>query len=111
MVEEKVVEMLNVMAVKLGVATEHLWEIMVRQAFVSSAVDVFIYLFWCAVGYVSFILLKRVEDKEARFYLYCVGALGFGLVMIIIGICFSTTITGFINPEYWALNAILEKVK
>ncbi len=114
--EEKVFNMLNVLAAKLNTTVEHLWGVLVNQAPIEGissliAIGIGFIIGACALRFA----FKRIDnadfisgDKES---IFCIT--GF----IIGGICLvASTITflsvflnimgAFFNPEYWALERL-----
>lgn len=113
-------ELLNQLAIKLGTTIEHLWEILIRQAFISGIIDIFQYI---CIGVASYYFIKyhykiSKNNKMDEGYdnggvfvmMLTIGAI-LGIISIVAFFSIHDTITGFINPEYWALDKILDKIK
>jgi hypothetical protein len=113
-------ELLQSLAAKLGTTADHLWGVMIRQARVSVITDL---LLDCALVLVIVIAFKKIfpffdrkiqEDPEGDF-LYILGTLFLGAVLVVCTVvaifCVPDMVTKIANPEYWALQQILETVK
>ncbi len=104
--QQEILQRLDAVALKMGVAAEHLWEVLVRQA----------YLQWIPVGLLlvfllpitTFLIVFREEfDDDASigpmiFLTIIAVALSIALLLMA-----STAISATLNPEYWALNKLL----
>lgn len=121
--ENKLIEQL---AQKLGTTTEYLWGILVQQAFINSVITLFQFLLIGLFGYAilkthKYLLSERRHGKYIR-----TGYSHYGdpaeITMIIMSVLFvilavagffelPDLVNGFLNPEYWALNKILNTVK
>lgn len=128
--ETQTSEMLQKLAEKLGTTTEYLWNVLLKQAPISSTVTLFQF---AVIGIASFLLykvhrrlLKPSDDNEKSMYRYENGydkyGAATGLPMILAAITLSFLIivclfsmddivNGYFNPEYWALETILKSVK
>ena len=118
---EKLTELLAQLAAKFGTTVEHLWSIMIRQAYISSILDIIFYILFIiniiACYKVYRYCYKTDKFDNSRYYnneetLYIPMFLWALLsVILIIVMCTSitSTITGLINPEYWTLKQILHK--
>lgn len=114
--------LLEKLADKLGTTTEYLWSVLIDQALIS-AINGIVFIFITIV--VTFFTLKyHIKfSKEASngysvYYnqeeLLIVPMLFVGMVCIIMIIMslitLSDIITALLNPEYWALEKILNKI-
>jgi hypothetical protein len=114
-------ELIRELAEKLGTTTEYLWASLVNQAFVSSVTSVIIYGIWAVVLLVAVPWLKKawnwageeVSHGEAEFRgtvliaSFCVWVVTASLWFIGFLVNAKTIISGFVNPEYWALQELL----
>ena len=120
---EQTIKMLEDLARSLGTTAEYLWEIMVRQAPINSFINLLLLIFSIGLGYVLIQLhIEFSKEDEAGFNSYenkedvlrIMMLLGFtvwlGVFMYSI-FSIGSTINGFVNPEYWALNEILNKLQ
>ena len=115
--EKDTQKLLEKLAEKLGTTTEYLWEILVKQAYVSSLTLLFQ---MCLIPILAY-LLYRVYKKNIDEYgdiedlgVSIVLAAGFVFTIFLTLIAFfeiSNMVNGFVNPEYWALDKILETLK
>ena len=108
---------LAALAAKLGVSVEHLWGVLVRQAYIDGLSSL-VTVFFCAaagVGVLWFFFHRRrkykltVEPKEHVFFsanepleYMVLGTILFVLVMVA-GNNFYWVISDFFNPEFYAL--------
>jgi len=108
--------LLEQLALKLGVTTEYLWTVLIRQAKISGVMNAAGILLIIVLGFILFKAYKYAEKKD----LLDSQAWDFGLLvsyiiwagMIIISpILFYNMITALMNPEYWALSEILDTLK
>jgi small-conductance mechanosensitive channel len=121
-VKEEILKRLDAIAEKLGVAAQHLWSVLVRQAYIESVAQVVtgILLIVAAVVIVRFV--KRSYDREMTRQLNGLydshEAIGqfFGFVLCSIAIVAGVSVItfgclGIANPEYYALKEILETLR
>ena len=109
---------LEVLASKLGVAVELLWEALLRQAIINGIVDLIFYiLIGCSI-YPAILLwkwiYKKVENDNWDEIAYAwPGLLSVVLFILILAAFLSSymTVASFLNPEYWALDRILKGIK
>ena len=117
-VAEAVQVILQPLADKLGTTPQHVLELQIKQAYV----DGYISVFWSLVGLFIvvrfYIVMKKIkkekiEIKEGTEEYYKIGAYGVYLVIgaLIFLYNFSTTLKCFINPEYYALQHLIQLVK
>ena len=102
-------EFIQKIADKLGVTIEHLWSVLIQQAYIDAMISTMCVIFWVVVITVVFKLLKKHnQDGDAEWYYEVWGLYGF-ISLMILGILLNITgnvITCLINPEYWALMQI-----
>ena len=117
---EQTAALLQNLADKLGTTSQYLWAVLVKQAPIYSVITL--------VEYVAFALLLTAlyrfrvpvgkfikawfETEEITAFIFCVVA-GLTLVTLILSCLFSVSpmLTGFLNPEYWALKEVMNAVK
>jgi hypothetical protein len=111
--------LLRELADKLGTTTEYLWIIMVRQAYVSAAVDLVLVLLFIPFAFFVYWVVKKavasvfeVEDLDAGYVavLSILVAIGMGWLLYIV-ISIKSIATGFFNPEAWALQEIISNLR
>ena len=113
--DPKALEMLQQLSTKMGVAVDVLWEALLRQAFVSAmtgslliggGLATLVCLTWALYANWEGVIVPN--DMEGLMVgLIC------GWILWVLVVQFVTTnlITGFCNPEYWALQKILGLIK
>ena len=102
---DQTLELIRDLAEKLGTTTEHLWGVLVTQAYISGVGDV---IFWTFFGFSAVFLHRKLkvfdpEDPDlqmiAKFVFWATLS-----VFLVVGVAtMSDTIAKFFNPEYWAL--------
>lgn len=125
--EEKAFEYIDAIAANLGVAAEHVYGALLKQAMVSGLRSVVYIIICLAVSYVIIKMLKTVysdvkAEEESLFVddfgisLAGVFAVTFGGIAIVIMFFaimsdINNATTALLNPEYWALKEILDTIK
>lgn len=125
--EERAFEYIDAIAANLGVAAEHVYGALLKQAMVSGLRSVVYIIICLAVSYVIIKMFKRiysdVKEGEDGIFVDSYGvslggvfALIFGGIAIIIMFFaimsdISNATTALLNPEYWALKEILTTIK
>lgn len=117
---DKTTELLNALAIKLGTTAEHLWGILVKQAFLDGVVSCFQYAALLAAWYVTYRVLKNwnvifesAAKNDLERPLVFVGLVLFPALVIysVSAFCYlSVFFSAFFNPEYWALHQVLNAV-
>ena len=116
--------LLEKLAEKLGTTSQYLWQVLIKQAPISATINLIEIILVGVFGVILWKLHKKfygnMPGKEYSYYSemeeliivpMMVGMMIF-VVVAIAGFCsIETIITGFVNPEYWALNKILDKIK
>ena len=115
---EQITPVLEKMAEKLGVTCEYLWSVLIKQAPLSGIADIVQYVLlgiatWVFVK-VSFKVYRKIQenvwDEIAYIPLYIIG-IGILIFWAVAFLCFPETIWAFFNPEYWALQQILQTIQ
>jgi hypothetical protein len=119
--DNKTEALIRELANKFGTTVEHLWGVMIKQAYISSIVDIIQYII-IILAVIAFIKLhkKFLKPAEDDYSIYedndewlpaLMFAFGFALTIIVVisFLSIGSTITGFINPEYWALDHIINR--
>lgn len=118
----KVEVVLRELAAQLGTTAEYLWTVLVKQAVVESIYGVVIWLLFLTIfstclKYLSknftrgFVNSKEPDPFIFTLVIFCLVAGGISLLSMLVGVaCIGDIVTGFINPEYYALTQILEKL-
>lgn len=125
--EEKAFEYIDAIAANLGVAAEHVYGALLKQAMVSGLRSVVYIIICLAVSYAIIKVLKRVysdvkEDEEGLFvdsygvtlggvFALIFGGIALVIMFFVIMADISNASTALLNPEYWALKEILDTIK
>ena len=114
--DEKYVQLLETLALKLGTTAEHLWSVLVRQAPISGATNlvlciIAVLILWNLIKFVN----HKTSNRDADWYYDRHPAwFGIGILMFSASIGISVSIPqivyAFANPEYWALKQLLSMV-
>ena len=108
---EQLQQLLIELANKFDTTTEHLWHVLIKQAFIDSLTG----CMYIAVSMVliveAFKFIKRkskewvnVDAVSVVWTVYCIMTF---IIFIDIMCGFPMVLAGFFNPEYWALKQIL----
>ena len=126
--EEKAFEYIDAIAANLGVAAEHVYGALLKQAMVSG-VRSLVYIILClAVVYMVIRMLKKVytdvkdgnnnsifldgwDISAAGIIASFAGGIALFILFIAIIANISNASTALLNPEYWALKEILDTIK
>lgn len=118
--DEKTIAALNALADKLGTTGEYLWNVLISQAIISSIVDLVVLVGLYLLAWMWYLVVKKNTTVPSDSGMYpranwnddftsLAWVSVFIGVAIVVLITFSHAdiiISGFINPEYWALNRI-----
>lgn len=110
---------LTALAEKLGTTGEHLWGVLLQQAWVSFWTDLVCDLAFLALAYAMLQLslfaynhtdVVSFSGREGHALLCVLAGLG-SLMSVITVVCsIESTVTKLINPEYYALSQILKSI-
>lgn len=106
------VKLIESLSEKLGTTAEHLWVVLVKQAPISATTMAIFYLVFAAITLWTFFLTKKLIAKDSdwfpMWFLW-----GFFMLVFIVGFAVDSPsiLSGFLNPEYWALNECLDAMK
>jgi len=111
MEQEEILKRLDAIGNRLGVATEQIWSVLVRQALVESIAKtcffggwILVAIFWTRHN----LKLLNLKTPITDYFVFCCAANGVLVVGTLIGLLFETmnVISGYINPEFWALQYV-----
>lgn len=117
---DQAVVLLGQLAAKLGTTSEYLWTVLVRQAPVQSIITLGEYVLVAALLFSLYRFRAPVSGffrawADAEDFTAAIGIAISAIVLIVLVLSclfsFSGMVTGFVNPEYWALNKILATIK
>ena len=110
------IEGLQILAEKLGVTIDYLWSVLLKQAYISAALELLFVLLvvvmWMALIKSREVIKKRlktIDDVGGGFTLFIGSVFTIGVTVAAISFIF-TSASALINPEYWALKEILSAV-
>ena len=122
--DDKYRQLIEDMADKLGTTTEHLWGVMVKQAPISGAVDlvIFIVIVAATAWWFRFVIRKTtsrsanpdmyqrakwVNEDAFAAWVAVIFAVMFAFIFIVVSA--QGIVAAFVNPEYWALLQLLKR--
>jgi ABC-type multidrug transport system permease subunit len=120
---EQSAKLLEQLANKLGTTSEYLWGVLIKQAPIDATVQLLQTLVLVIFGWLLWKAHKKLSAKpkdqnsyDSSYYdrydtlaviPMVIATLVWALLIIICFICFGSIISGYFNPEYWALKEIL----
>lgn len=107
---EQTQQLIEKLAEKLGTTAEHLWGALIKQAPISSTVDLISIAICAAALVAAFNIIKsKVEDEDFAVIVWSAwGSIAFLIAMASLCIL-NRIVAGFFNPEYWAIKEIIGK--
>jgi hypothetical protein len=105
---EQMMKMLEVLANKLGTTAEHLWAILIKQAYITAWTDIILLIAFIVL---LFILGKISFKFLVNFDRILVSIIIVTVLCMLMGNFIPEIVNGFFNPEYWAFKNILSCIK
>ena len=106
--------LIDKLAEKLSIPAAHLWSVLVRQAYVTLWQDVLFVVVFAVLAAFGALLWHKSNtfaDADARFGSRMLVIIGSALLLILSLACISEIITVALNPEYYALQQVLDVIK
>lgn len=115
--DEKTLQALTEMAVKLGTTPENLWGVLINQALITGVSNMILIsaLVLAACLLVVFVRRNtrgdypRWEDAAGRITAWCFTGFFCLIVAIVVSQNLNDTVAALVSPEYWALKEILKR--
>jgi len=114
---EELTGVLEQLAVKLGTTTEYLWSVLISQAKISAITDLIYIVLNIIIGIMLYKLHINLskrdlydEYEEPLIAVMVIGALVWCVIFLINFFSIGGIINGFFNPEYWALQKVLDVI-
>lgn len=117
---DKAIQIIDSMAAKLGVAADQVIEVYSKQVIVEGIQQLFVAAVLVGLGILStFLFVKFVKNAEEYFDDFEIGALFYG-IMLVIGMIFGAVslcvdvpeaIGKLLNPEYYMIKDIISMFK
>lgn len=108
-------KLLQQLAEQLNTTVPYLWEVLVNQAFYGGLINLTFLGVWMFLSgvlfYVSYKLYNKIEDETDRIFTTFALILIASAISIISLLCLPDQVNRVLNPEYWALNEIMEVVE
>ncbi len=100
------------LAAQFGTTAEHLWGVLVKQALLTGIGNSFAFCALLVIALSGFVYIKvntvefdKKGDTEGFYFLWGLMAFIAAIIMLKLG---KEAVTCFINPEYWALQQLLQ---
>lgn len=113
---DKAMAYIDKLAAKLGVAAEHVYGVLVKQAVVEGATKLGVAFIFALVAVVISIIivrvLKRTDNKVTNeIFDGIVWGIIIGVVLLVLSIIIASSgIKAVLNPEYYAIKEILDTI-
>ncbi|ATH93343.1 hypothetical protein ACH95_00840 [Bacillus glycinifermentans] len=117
---DKAMEYIDKLAAKLGVAAEHVYGVLVKQAFATGVTDSIIGFVFLMIAVIAGVIITKMTikmygERHCNWdYEWFFVALTFGLSVVLPGgfgiYAITEGIKGLINPEYYAIKEILDTI-
>jgi len=111
-------ETIDVLANKFGATGTQLWEILIKQSMIDGYKNLIASIIFLAILIAGIILIKKAIklNKKNEYDENCEWFLGIGIIFIVVGFIISiittcATIDNLANPEYQAIQSILQKTE
>ena len=121
--DDKTSQLLEKLAAKLGTTAEYLWSVLIRQAPIDATIGLIQFLGAVIFGFILWKIHKRLclkvnKHNESLYEEFDIAAalpMVIGLITFVIWILASifsigNIISGYFNPEYWALKEIISSL-
>ena len=118
---KELVPLLEKLADKLGVTSAHLWEVLIKQAKISAITDLVWFMFYIPFFIIgTWVVIKKWDkwygacsyEAQVPFVIFISTLALVAVILLIVTICgIPNIISGFFNPEYWALDKIIYSIK
>jgi len=110
------IQLLQSLADQLGTTTDMLWQVLIRQAPISAGARLFSHLLSIILpGMAALLVWRAFEDErnhgssEGLDIVIFLGIISFAACFLLI-LSSGQILSGFFNPEFWALNYILQSL-
>lgn len=117
---DKELQLLEKLASKLGTTTEYLWGVLLKQAQVDAIITLTQVVIVMLIGVLLYKMHKHFsntrnkinyQDNDAHLSIVMfLAACGWGILVLISLFCIDDIFNGFFNPEFWALNYVLNHI-
>lgn len=117
---EQTTQSVEMLAQKLGIATEYLWSVLVKQASFGAIIDLIYFVLVIVVGVLLWKLhvyfsKERGASKRSIYYIHEENVIVPMATAVLVWIGFfiacifliDDIIIGFLHPEYWAIREIM----
>lgn len=106
---EETTKLIKELADKFGTTAEHLWEVLVKQAPITSAIHLTIFGVVLIAALISIPMAIYKTRKDDEISLWVLPAAVFTMSSIILSCeLLPIALAGFFNPEFWALKQFIK---
>ena len=114
---DETAKVIDGIAAKLGTTTEYLWGVLIRQAPISATITLVYFVVLLLIGFGLFRLHKYFMKEDAYdnynndpMLLMIILSAAWVILMVICFLNLDNIFIGYFNPEYWAINKILNSL-
>jgi len=116
---ENTTKLIEQLAQKLGTTSEYLWGVLLKQAPIDATINLIQIIIVLLFGWILYKIYKKIikntdstnsyysKYEEATSVPMAMGLLVFAILLIYAFSCIGDVINGYFNPEYWALDRII----
>lgn len=124
---ENTAKLLEQLANKMGTTSEYLWNILLRQASIDATITLIQYALLAIAGIALYKIHLRLSkpiksdtygsdwdsysDNDFYGVIMVASLIVYSILIIAAFFCVGSVINGYFNPEYWALDRLLDAVK
>ena len=120
---EQLQQALTELCAKLGTTVEHLWEVLIKQAYISGITNTIVIAIWTVALVFGFKFVHRKTtvppkteeneypsaewEDEGKVVSWCIWSFFLIIIISVIGCEAEGIIGSLFNPEYWALTKLI----
>lgn len=110
----EILKRIDLLAAKLGIAAEKLWEVLVAQARIDAIQSLIWAGVWIVLAGVMCYAFKQVMEWAAKDDDWTPLMIGCGVAILILSVSaialIVSSITPFFNPQYWAFQELMKQI-
>jgi len=117
---DQITKLLEQLAIKLGTTVEYLWGVLIKQAHVNAIVNLTFVGVSGLVIVIGLMFIPKIikldnekrtwDEMSIRNTTWIIYGIVNTILLLILVMCLVPAITQLLNPEYWALQEILNKL-
>ena len=105
--QQELLNRLDALAAKLGTTAEHLWGVLIYQARIDALVSAIGFVVFGLITMFLYKVVRNADDEIDRIFPAVGMVITFGIAIA----CLFSIWTPLLNPEYFALQKVLEVLK